>query len=97
MQKGLELAAIKMPPDSLIRVVVNRQQVTTDWARPLLAFGMLNENIDTLCRNREIDIRNCPRQLKTQKVTVKFCIAHGSPLFQGRNYTRLKTFTHGKP
>jgi hypothetical protein len=92
MEEGLELAAVQVPPDPLLGMIMERPFCPAFRTTPLDTLGMLNPDIDSLIFNIQLDFTYRPWTLESEQILVQAGIAHGlHPPFHEQTLSRPAT------
>ena len=77
MQESLELATVQIPPLSLLRMILDRQQGRALRAGPAHPRGVRRPNVDPLAFHRQLSATHCLGRNQTQKLLIQLDIPHG--------------------
>jgi hypothetical protein len=76
VEVGQELAAVEVPPGSLLAVVIDRQQGGALRAGEPCLPWMLGPHVDALAVHRQLDAAHLPRLEQPQQVAVELGVTH---------------------
>ena len=91
MEEGLELAAVQMPPDPFIGVIVERSFSLALRTGPLDPFGMLDPDVNSLFFGVQFDPADGPGVYDTEQMLIQGGVAHYLTPFLRQTLSRPST------